>query len=461
MSLSIVIPFVDNYPLVRAVIGSLAENLALPDTKIIALDNGSAEAAREFPGARLARLPENIGNYPVFHHALSLAGPQADLVAVFHSDLFVHERGFDRRITDTFACYPQLGLLGFVGSAEIDNEGGRGLGTVSNFQGRTVTNNGHAWTGSPAEAHGRRSSGLERAAVVDGCAMVFRRPVLETIPLCPAFPPHHFYDRLLSCQVIERGHLVAVLGVACDHISGQTASAASYRDLARRWCREHLGSDDITNLDEEIYLQAESRWLREYRDMKGIVPVRLPPTMPEPVVPDRRKLNLGCDTYRLPDFVNLDLHQDPQIRPEVLADVLLLPFPDEEFDFIYAGHLLEHLFYDRVPDYLREWQRVLRPGGRLTVVVPDVGCGMRRYAAGEYQLDHVLPQIFGQYYSWDYEPQRHRYAYDYNRLVECISRVPWRGVERLDFGHPPSAIAPHVGRVISTADWQMGVVLTK
>jgi ubiquinone/menaquinone biosynthesis C-methylase UbiE len=138
-----------------------------------------------------------------------------------------------------------------------------------------------------------------------------------------------------------------------------------------------------------------------------------------------------------------------------------LPFRDGTFDFIYAGHLVEHLYYDRVPEYLDEWRRVLRPNGRLTVVVPDVGTSMRRYAAGTYTLDHVLPQIFGQYYSWDFGPQRHCYAYDYPRLVECLTRVPWQKVSRMDFGRPPEEIVPHIGRRISTADWQMGVVLTK
>jgi hypothetical protein len=86
---------------------------------------------------------------------------------------------------------------------------------------------------------------------------------------------------------------------------------------------------------------------------------------------------------------------------------------------------------------------------------------MRRYASGVYQFDHVLPQIFGQYYSGDFPPQRHQYAYDYPRLVECVSRVPWKRVAQLDFNNPPSAIAANIGRQISTADWQMGVVLTK
>jgi predicted SAM-dependent methyltransferase len=212
--------------------------------------------------------------------------------------------------------------------------------------------------------------------------------------------------------------------------------------------------------DLELYRQAEARWLREYRDTKRLVPVRVPTAMPAAGARERR-LNLGCDTYRLPGFVNVDLRCEGQVRPEVRADVGRLPFADEEFDFIYAGHLLEHLYYDCVPAYLGEWRRVLRRGGTLAIVVPDVGTGMRRYAAGAYSLDHVLPQIFGQYYSWDYGPQRHQYAYDYPRLVDSVSRVPWTTVGRLDFRNAPAAIAPHIGRVISDADWQMGVVLTK
>jgi hypothetical protein len=333
MHLAIIIPFLDNFPLVRAAIRSLADNLVLPDTEIIALDNGSAQRAAKIRGARVVTLPEHIGNYPIFRHSLSLISPETDIVAVFHSDLFVHERGFDRRIVDAFDSYPQLGLLGFVGSNEIDASGGWGLGTVSNFQGKTVASMGQPWTGSPAEVHGRREAGIERAAVVDGCAMVFRRRVLESIPFLPNFPPHHFYDRLLSCQVIELGHLVAVLGIACDHIFGQTANATSYRELAKRWCRQHFGFDDMDNPDLEIYRPAEARWLNQYRDRSRMVPLRVPTTMPEPVIPDRRKLNLGCDTYRLPDFINLDLRREGEVLPGLLAGVGHLPFPDAAFDF--------------------------------------------------------------------------------------------------------------------------------
>ena len=373
MSLSILVPFVNGYGLLKAVIESLERNIVLPDTEIVALDNGSTDGVVDLPpscSARIVSVAENIGNYPVFAMSLSLVSPNCDLIAIFHSDLFIHERGFDRRIREAFTRHSDLGLLGFVGSNEIDSAGGRGSGTVSNFRGFTTHGGARVWTGSPAEAHGRRSAGLERAAVVDGCAMVFRASVLKSIPQLPHFPPHHFYDRLLSCQVMERGFRVGVLGIGCDHISGQTTNSSNiYFALAKKWCGIHLGLTKSQNWDHEIYRQAEARWLHEYRDRKHFIPLQVPVRFPE----CERKLNLGCDTYSLPGFLNADLRSDANITPDVLLNVHHLPFPDETFDFMYAGHLLEHLYYDLVPEYLAEWHRALVPGGRLTVVVPDVG----------------------------------------------------------------------------------------
>jgi ubiquinone/menaquinone biosynthesis C-methylase UbiE len=52
----------------------------------------------------------------------------------------------------------------------------------------------------------------------------------------------------------------------------------------------------------------------------------------------------------------------------VLGDVRELPFPDESFDFVYAGGVVEHfLETDRA---VAEMARVLRPGGRLLLTVP-------------------------------------------------------------------------------------------
>ena len=55
--------------------------------------------------------------------------------------------------------------------------------------------------------------------------------------------------------------------------------------------------------------------------------------------------------------------------PDLVADVLNLPQKDESQDYLVAAHLLEHLVDPVVA--LQEWGRVLKPGGKLFLQVPD------------------------------------------------------------------------------------------
>jgi ubiquinone/menaquinone biosynthesis C-methylase UbiE len=54
----------------------------------------------------------------------------------------------------------------------------------------------------------------------------------------------------------------------------------------------------------------------------------------------------------------------------VLGDVRELPFPDESFDFVYAGGVVEHFRETELA--VSEMARVLRPQGRLLLTVPTL-----------------------------------------------------------------------------------------
>lgn len=238
-----------------------------PETPICVVDNGSSSVlsrASWIPArALVVRVAENFGNYPVF----SRIRPQNwDAIAYFHSDLMVDEPGWDQRVIEAMQAH-DLSLCGFVGSSEIDENGGRGGGTVSNFQGALPN-------GSPAEAHGKRVDHIMPAAVVDGCAMIFKRSMLEAIPHRPGFPPHHFYDRLLSCEVLERGGRVAVVGIACDHWGGRTAVLEpGWHALCESWCQTRGIVKPVEGGWElGLYREAERQFLSEYRDQKGLAP---------------------------------------------------------------------------------------------------------------------------------------------------------------------------------------------
>ena len=52
-----------------------------------------------------------------------------------------------------------------------------------------------------------------------------------------------------------------------------------------------------------------------------------------------------------------------------IADVRTLPFVDESFDLIYSMGTIEH--FDEYAEAARELFRVLRPGGRAIIGVPN------------------------------------------------------------------------------------------
>lgn len=277
LDLTIVVPFLNQKELVETTLQLLVENKTNHTTRIIALDNGSEQSISFDESVDYVRFDENIGNYPVFRELLGLS--KSSVIGVLHSDVAVHERGYDDRILNTFEQNQQLGLLGFLGSNEIDIAGGRGLGTASNFMGKTITNaeTGKTWIGSPAEPHGRRVTGYEKGAVVDGLAMIFRRKALEEMQFKSSFPVHHFYDKLMSSQMLEKNWHVGILGIACDHFSGQTvAHEAKYHALAMQWCIERgIQPGENNNWDLAIYREAERQWLSEYRDQKHLIPIKV------------------------------------------------------------------------------------------------------------------------------------------------------------------------------------------
>ncbi len=91
-----------------------------------------------------------------------------------------------------------------------------------------------------------------------------------------------------------------------------------------------------------------------------------------------RLLNLGCGTRFHADWLNADIAPD---APGVLAVDLAaeLPFAAQSFDAVYCSHVLEHLTADAAAALLARIHGVLRPGGILRVVVPDLEAMARLY----------------------------------------------------------------------------------
>lgn len=81
-------------------------------------------------------------------------------------------------------------------------------------------------------------------------------------------------------------------------------------------------------------------------------------------------LNLGSRNRAIEGFLNVDCDQHEGV--DIVGDISdLSRFADGSIPAIYASHCLEHFPHVRTLLVLKEWNRVLEPGGKLYVAVPD------------------------------------------------------------------------------------------
>jgi predicted SAM-dependent methyltransferase len=80
-----------------------------------------------------------------------------------------------------------------------------------------------------------------------------------------------------------------------------------------------------------------------------------------------RKLNLGCGNDIKEGYINVDLYNP---KADIIWDLNKFPWPfgDNEFDEIYAAHILEHL-NDTVRAMEEIW-RISKRGAKVIIKVP-------------------------------------------------------------------------------------------
>lgn len=115
-----------------------------------------------------------------------------------------------------------------------------------------------------------------------------------------------------------------------------------------------------------------SQWDKAIR---GAVPlVESAVSVPAEPVTAPVRLNLGCGDKILPGYVNVDVVASRAGKlPDVLCDLHdLSVFPDNHADEVMAIHVVEHFWRWEVEDILREWIRVLKPGGKMILECPNL-----------------------------------------------------------------------------------------
>ena len=102
------------------------------------------------------------------------------------------------------------------------------------------------------------------------------------------------------------------------------------------------------------------------------------------------RLNLGAGAKPVPGYRRVDVTQLPGI--DEVFDQSSIPYRDSSIHALYSEHALEHCAgHAQAADILREWSRVLRPRGHLTLKVPDLEACCRGLADGRDRQACGLP----------------------------------------------------------------------
>lgn len=102
---------------------------------------------------------------------------------------------------------------------------------------------------------------------------------------------------------------------------------------------------------------------------------------------DAIKFNLGCGPKLEPGYLNVDVTDK---RADFLADCTNLDWPMHIADEIMAIHLLEHIQVEKVMDVLKGWHRILKPGGKLVMEMPDILELCRNFEAADEKQRYLL-----------------------------------------------------------------------
>lgn len=82
------------------------------------------------------------------------------------------------------------------------------------------------------------------------------------------------------------------------------------------------------------------------------------------------KLNIGGGDPESDKYIEMEGYT--LVDRSVGLEAFPLDFDDESVDEVYASHVLEHFPYEQAEEVLKDWVRVLKPGGLLKVAVPDM-----------------------------------------------------------------------------------------
>ena len=149
------------------------------------------------------------------------------------------------------------------------------------------------------------------------------------------------------------------------------------------------------------------------------------------------KLHLGSGTVHLEGWVNVDLEtREADVHWDITKG---LPLPDGCARFIYHEHVMEHITVEQGERCLRDWHRLLQPGGVLRISTPDLAYVVERYTGNwrdqawlkrpEYAAIATRAEMINASMRW----WGHQFLYDEEDLARRMRAAGFATIRRCDY----------------------------
>lgn len=164
-------------------------------------------------------------------------------------------------------------------------------------------------------------------------------------------------------------------------------------------------------------------------------------------------LNVGCGPYPHKSFINLDYSWTPDI--DICWDITRKPYPIESssLEGIYTEHCLEHIGFDDFEKNMKEFLRMLKPGGTIRIIMPDGEIYMdiyQRRKQGEkiqlpYEEGYLTPmaRING-----IFRNHGHRFIYDFETVKKILEQAGFKDIKKETYLHGRDK------RLLIDTDWR-------
>ena len=132
------------------------------------------------------------------------------------------------------------------------------------------------------------------------------------------------------------------------------------------------------------------------------------------------KLNLGCGEDKREGYTNVDIRKE--VNPDLVHDLEKpLPFPDNSVEEIIAFDIVEHFSFHKVEEILRDWFRVLKPGGVIHIRCPDMeAIAEKVILSGKFGWKEISWYVYG---GQDYEFNYHKAGFTKRTLKELLESI--------------------------------------